>query len=43
MVPGQAFSPTNERSAHVRAAFSVASAADMDEALRRLALLLAEA
>eukprot|EP00698_Gefionella_okellyi_P023302 TRINITY_DN7923_c0_g1_i1.p1 TRINITY_DN7923_c0_g1~~TRINITY_DN7923_c0_g1_i1.p1 ORF type:complete len:432 (+),score=71.44 TRINITY_DN7923_c0_g1_i1:1713-3008(+) len=40
MVPGQAFEPNNKPSPYVRAAFSVASPADQDEALRRLAALL---
>lgn len=40
MVPGQAFSPKDEPSNCVRAAFSVASDQDMDTALARFAKLL---
>ena len=40
MVPGQAFSPNDQQSNAVRAAFSVASDEEMDLALQRLATLL---
>jgi len=40
MIPGNAFSSSDEPSPYVRAAYSTASAEDMDEALARLARLL---
>eukprot|EP00040_Diaphanoeca_grandis_P013026 m.65911 g.65911 ORF g.65911 m.65911 type:complete len:78 (+) comp23618_c0_seq1:43-276(+) len=40
LIPGNAFSSTQEPSPYVRAAYSTASAEDMDEALARLARLL---
>ena len=42
LVPGQAFSPENKPSSYVRASFSIASEADMEEGLQRLADLLRE-
>ncbi|GAB5354133.1 hypothetical protein AAMO2058_000093600 [Amorphochlora amoebiformis] len=43
LLPGQAFSPTNEKSCYVRAAFSTATADDMEKALSRFAKLLVAA
>lgn len=43
LVPGQSFMPCGSPSAHVRAAFSTASPAQMDEALARVAKLLTQA
>ena len=40
LVPGQAFMPSNQPTSHVRASFSTATDAEIDEALRRLAVLL---
>jgi kynurenine/2-aminoadipate aminotransferase len=40
LVPGSAFRPTGEASCHVRAAFSTATAEDMDTALQRFSSLL---
>jgi len=40
MVPGKSFSPNGEDSPYVRAAFSTASLGDIDDAIRRLSLLL---
>jgi len=42
MVPGQSFLPDNGSSSHVRASFSMATDAEMDAALERLASLLRE-
>jgi len=42
LVPGQSFSPNNEKSPYVRASFSLASEEEMDLALGRLAKLLRE-
>jgi kynurenine/2-aminoadipate aminotransferase len=42
LVPGKAFSPYNASSSYVRASFSLASEKDIDEALRRLSVLLKE-
>jgi aspartate/methionine/tyrosine aminotransferase len=40
LVPGSAFTPCGEQSSYVRAAFSVATDQQMDEAMRRFAALV---
>jgi len=40
LVPGQVFLPDDEKSSYVRAAYSTASAEQMDTALQRLAIIL---
>ena len=42
LVPGTSFMPCSSPSSYARAAFSTAAPEDMDEALRRLAILLRE-
>lgn len=42
LLPGQVFSPTDDKSPYVRASFSVATDEAMEEALRRFAALLEE-
>ena len=39
-VPGQAFSPTNEKTSYVRASFSIAEPKFIDTAIQRLAQLI---